>query len=119
MAANDEFPRGEVLSSGVVTNGTAAAITFPAIPGISWVLTQVDAAWLVTTAYTGSLFFNIAANGIGLDMDGTPEPHAIGDGGRLSFSGEIPFPPDTAVQVGFTSGNGVGNQLITATAYPV
>src|SRR5215472_10620233 len=41
MAADDELPRGLTLTATVT--GTAAAVTFPAAPGISWVLTHVDA----------------------------------------------------------------------------
>ena len=40
MAANDEFPRGETLQTYVV--GSTASIIFPAITGISWVLTDFE-----------------------------------------------------------------------------
>lgn len=116
MGANDEFPRGLALTSG---RAAFAGVTFPAVSGISWVLTEVEAAWLVTTAYAGDLYFTIAVNGSELDMNGSPEPHAVGDGGRLSWSGSLAFPPGIAVNPSFESGNGVGYQILTAKAYPI
>lgn len=115
MAASDDFQR-EVFQSSGITSGIAQ-VTFPACLGISWVLTQVNGAWVVTVAYTGALYFEIAVNGEILDQGGTPEPHAIGDGAKLSFDGKIEFPLNTAVTVGFTSANGVGNEVVTASAY--
>lgn len=38
MAANDELPRGWVQS----ISNTGPSITYPAVPGITWVLTHAD-----------------------------------------------------------------------------
>jgi hypothetical protein len=117
MAANDELPTGLDLSSGLVTNGTAAEVVYPASPKIAWTLTAVSAAWSTTVTYGSPLQFTITVNGEVLDLSSTPTP-SVGTQGNLSWTGQLEFPPNTAVTVSFGQGNGVGDEIITASAYP-
>lgn len=119
MAANDEFPRGLTQTSAPAF-GAVASVTFPAVPGISWVLTNVDATVysnVASTGYAEDAAINGAPVSIMVISNGSPAPS---DGSLSpSFKGPQAFPPGTAVTVAL-SGNAPGYaQILQATAYPI
>lgn len=119
MSADDELPRGWTQ----VTNATNAAvtITYPAIPGIAWTLTEIAGRWWCNSAYGAAAVFQVQVNGVTYDVDAAPGAIAVGQGGSLSWSGQETFPTNTAVTIILP----VAQQAIdftfsiTASAYPI
>lgn len=114
MAANDEFPRGCNQVSGLAVN-TAAGITYPAIPGISWVLTELDGSAYWDGAGNSNVTCDIAVNGVQYAVASEPSGPDF-TGVTASWSGQVIFPPNTALTItwGTTS-----YQTLTASAYAV
>ena len=114
MAADDEFPRGLTLTNN--SAGGDASVTFPAVPGIAWVITA--ASLFFQTVGAASISADLTINGTKYGpaaIDNTANTVA-----EVSFPGDkLAFPPDTAVTV--TSDAGVAGiyQTIVATAYPI
>jgi hypothetical protein len=115
MAADDDFPRGVLLSES--TAGANASVTFPATPGITWVLTSAAASGGSGYAGTFSAALQVGAvvladtNGdaanageatFDIDWDGQYSPVAVG--GALTV---------TVTQTGSLNVN------LIASAYPV
>jgi len=119
MAANDELPRGLTLQDSNTAGTSGATVTFPAVSGVSWVLTNIQAEavsgtngnydLLVTTSLgtsgpEGSLAFTVSNS----EID-TPD---------YSWEGQVAAPLDTALTVSITSvGNCAG--FLTVTANPI
>jgi hypothetical protein len=120
MPANDEFPRGLTLKNQPAAGGQAS-ITFPAIPGIQWILTEVN----VSSIVVGGL-----GNNIGLTCDvsaiqtlfflaapvSTPA-WTLGPGG--SWTGKIAPPVGQGLIVEISGGVPNWGAFLEATAYPV
>lgn len=119
MAANDDFPRAQTLSADPGTNAQAV-ITFPASPGIEWVVEEIDwAAYATgeTIAQSGNII--VITNQLTLEVG---KFFVIATGGLQmnpgSWSGQIPGGVGNSLVVAFSGGISGGNEFITANAYP-
>lgn len=116
MAASDELPRG--LTLNVSTVGTNAVVTFPATPGVSWVLTEVHAiVFLTTTIGAGQVVTTTLPSGTGpLGVVGCASSGA-GTTIEYDWSGEAAQAPGTALTVTLPIAAGMEG-FLTATAFP-
>ena len=118
MAANDEFPRGLALTQTPATS-SGASISYPATPGIAWILTD-----LAASMYTGGGIANgatgIAVNGV--TIGGTVMSLDNSAGGNASsgasWSGKLAGAVGAALTI-TTVGVVNAAQFLTASAYPV
>lgn len=117
MAANDEFPRG--LTQGTPSaSASGESIVFPATPGISWVLTEIDVETLVTGAVSGGFHFNVLVNGAQYSWVGA-DPTVNNTVMSYTWTGNSPFPADTEVVVLIDNSAPGVYVTMKATAYPV
>lgn len=93
MSANDDFPRGWLLSTGLVSAGSIPGITIPAMPGISHVLTFVEATLYQGTGNT-TAFAPLVETGTGV-VFGILASGAAGAVGRdvMSMQGNLFMSP--------------------------
>ena len=91
MAANDEFPRGWVASSGVASGPATLSLTIPASPGIGHILTNADVT--IASIVAQFVFFEVLvtdANGnVQLILPLTISAAATGEASG-SWTGKIP-----------------------------
>jgi hypothetical protein len=120
MAADDELPRGWTQNS-LYNNGGNDFITYPAIPGISWVLTQIDAN--ISVYPGGALPFGplVLVNGVfygalGISIENN-NPYQ-NDEWQYN-GGPIAFPVGEAVTISYNATSGDWLMSLIATAYPV
>lgn len=114
MPASGELPRGVSLTANVLSGNST--VTFPAIPGIAWVLTSAHAAG--NSGYTGAYSVALVVNGATLDSFSGEAAVASQAQANAQFDGEIPFPMNTAVTV-TASQTGTLNTVLVARAYPI
>ncbi len=118
MSAADDFPRGAFLSSGGVA-GAAASVTFPALPGIAWTLTQANGVVYQTATMAGGPYsVELLANAVDLGSLTIPTSAVQGDNADISWSGQLAFPINTAVIVAFSVNTTGYTQDVNASAYP-
>lgn len=115
MAANDELPRGWTQQAGQ-SSGASETITFPAIPGIAWVLTAAQAVG--NSGYTGVYSLQLEINGVVYDVASGNAQNSVDALANVSWSGQLAFPVDTAVAVSAVESGGL-NVAMSAAAYPV
>lgn len=122
-AAADEFPRGLTLwaEPGL---GNQALLTFPAIPGVSWILSDVDAV-AVSQDATFSHIINVQAYFMGgapvlLNTTVSLSQAAAGDlvQTEWTWSGKQGGVMNSQLFVGFNTAVGNVAQSVLATAYP-
>jgi hypothetical protein len=119
MAANDELPRG--WTQQVQSNGGTASVTYPAIAGIAWKLTAIQAQLESATAanYVTGIVTSLGANGpqglivLGILAGGTV---AISE---YDWSGGALGPVGAALTIAFTAGSANLIEQLTTTAVPV
>lgn len=120
MAAADELPRGVTLGSNPGVNGQAS-VTFPAIPGLAWVLTAVNwYAWALGETLNQQAVVEVLSGSNTLVLDSAiliPDTNLQKDSG--SWQGQYPGPASNALEVAFSSGLSGGSEILTATAYPI
>jgi|SRR5215469_16087329 len=120
MAANDEFPRGLPQAVSEPTN-VQAVLTWPASPGIAWVLTEMSASadaigetlneQTTITASAGAGSLPLARIGLAVDTNQQQND--------ASWSGQWVGPPGAALTVQFSTGFSGAQQFLSASAYPV
>lgn len=116
MAADDELPRGLHLSSQ--TSGVAPSVTFPATPGISWVLTHADLTNCELTGVASLAFLQI--NGVNVAMSVTDPATSPSVGATATYDEPQAFPVNTAVTVTSSTGGDANSRLVlNASAYPI
>lgn len=114
MAADDELQRGWYQTAQAGSTNEPS-ITFPAIPGIGWVLTHID---FVLWGAAGATAEIVLVNGGQLPAVAGDDGGA-GATGVASWDGQISYPQNTAVVV---QGSGAGANRFAnlgARAYPV
>lgn len=124
MAADDEFPRGLVQSGGSVASA-ALTITFPATPGIAWVLTHVDYSLLFGAGTVGPtnidqlVVTSLTTSGPQFFVGGT-QPTNEYFSAEDSWDGQAAAPAGSAltVSVGALPG-ATASHLLVAHAYPI
>lgn len=127
MPANDELPRG--VHQSFVNGSGLAAVQFGAVPGISWVITDL-AAKIATTAAPVITVANMQVDDsisggvpfISLMVLGIPVANQwVSD--EVTWSGKIVGNPGAAltVLIGLYSGTGVASywSSVAAFAYPL
>lgn len=123
MAANDEIPRGLVLSASA--NPGQASVTFPAVSGIAWRLTAVQCTVVALATLSSGLFFLVNATDSGGDTLIGTQPCPLESGApagaqsQFLWSGAVQGKVGASVTVGFTNNNVQGAQYVVATAEPV
>ena len=109
MAANDEFPRGWLLSNAQLQSGTAANCQVPAAPGISHVLTAINAELY---SFTGAAAFSpnvtiTSPNTLGgvpvQYLLNNPPPAGSDAISQWSWTGKIAIPAGLALIVAFNA----------------
>lgn len=100
MAANDEFPRGVVLSVATVAT-QIPTITLPGWPSIAWVLTEVDAEIVTLTGFAGP-FTCAVADTVNSYEFGLLSVNSVGAKDTLSWTGNHLYQAGVAVPVQFT-----------------
>lgn len=121
MSADDDFPRGFTQTTGIII--TAPTITFPAVPGIAWVLTDIEALGYEYQSGTGGLgsvvttsLNNSGPTGLVAIPSGSPIP--VGSNGEWSWHGKAPGPVGVALTITMAVAPNY-EVCLTATAYPV
>ncbi len=115
MAADDELPRGWTqFASGTAAN---AVVTFPAIPGISWVVTSVKCA--ASSGYAGGYFLNVQDQNADVFGEDGGNAGAAGEAiASMEWDGQNPYPISTAVTITAYE-TGSLNTNLNVTAYPI
>lgn len=119
MAANDDFQRGVTLSSSSPSGPSGNTITFPATPGIAWVLTDINAVCDsgIASAYNMPISTSLGTNGPQGTISFTVATGAI-ESGQWSWSGRVAAVVGAALSISIASvANAAG--YLTATAYPI
>lgn len=116
MAANDEFPRGPTLSNQ--SSGGQASVTFPAVPGLSWVLTDIDA--IAASGSTGNYAFSVVTSiapsaPIGFVSFGVGS--AVQSSDEWTWSGQLCAPIGELLIVEFSAASAVVVQTLNVSAY--
>jgi len=121
VAASDEFPRGMWLM-GQVVEGVQCVVTFPSLPGIAWVLTDImaDAVAYPTVSTHQHI---VAANG-SVPIVGVITFNAQADAGvskdSWSWTGQVFYTVNQPVQVSFDAVCPPGcEQHLNCHAYPI
>lgn len=124
MAASDELPRGWNQVASRIGAGSAVTITFPATPGISWVLTAAALTFAMTVGSSQDVTAWIdLSSGLTIPkLVYLEDWFANGVTGSMTgdWSGPIAGPAGGALTLtvnGSQAGN--GNVQMTATAYPI
>jgi hypothetical protein len=113
LAANDDLPRGwqQFANAGSTIEPT---ITYPAVPGVAWVLTHVDAAIWGTAAADVEI---VTVNGTQIPL--VLGAAAAGDTASGSWDGKLGFPPGAAVVVALSGAGANRFANLGASAYPI
>jgi hypothetical protein len=124
VAAADEFPRGLWLQSSVNGSGTAS-VTFPAAPGVAWVLTDIDALTVngSTVPVAWAIFTNIGP-GPGVPEGVVSAAAAVAGQSapkdEWSWSGQVQQTLGAAVTVNFNApATASTQQFLNVRAYPI
>lgn len=117
MAANDEFPRGIEIPSAVVGGG-GNSVSFPATPGIAWILTGITIDMLVAAAVS-AFHFNIYVNGQQWGWMGSDSTDTGGGTNEYTWTGAKSFPENTVVNISLDNSTANVFTLIKATAEPI
>lgn len=117
MTANDELPRGLNLSEQAAS-GAVPSVTFPATPGISWVLTHADLTNCEITGVSSIAFLEI--NGVSVGMSVTDSSTSPSTGATATWDGHMAFPVGNAVTVSSSTGGDANARLtLNASAFPI
>ena len=111
MAANDELPRGLILATGP---SSLASVTFPAVTGIAWVLTAINAL-IGESGAPGTTAVSISVNGT---WYGAIWLNAANQG-DFQWSGQVAFAAGAAVVVQFNAAIAGWTELLVVSAYPI
>jgi hypothetical protein len=118
VAANDELPRGVTLSASSGAS-SGVTVTFPASPGISWVLTDIDVICWSGSGSPGHYLMGISTS------LGTPVAQIAVDNntgtavtGEWTWSGKVAGALGAALTVTITNVANVASDL-TCQAYPI
>jgi hypothetical protein len=115
MAATDEFPRGTLQQNSSAVN-TIASITLPAIPGVAWVLTEIEAA---AVAFGGAVGIVPAIFVNGATIGHVPADLQNNQGGTFSWSGPLTLSIGQAVTVQFSGTAPNCYEDLAVAAYPI
>jgi len=118
MPASDEFPRG--LSLAGQASNAALSLTFPAIPGISWVLTDIDLSVTSTNTTTEIMCSATDQASRPYITFGVSEATSTSYGtGAGSWAGKVCYPLGSAVTISIGGIAANVLQTLHATAYPI
>jgi hypothetical protein len=121
MAADDELPRGWVQSSQPAEN-VQAAVLYPAVPGITWVVTAVNWSTVADNeTITGQASIGIYPNNslAVLCGDATLDVDTNWQTAAGSWSGLAAFGIGVPVYVQYSGGLSGAFERINASAYPI
>lgn len=119
MTANADFPRGLWLTTQQVTGGSIASVTFPALPGLSWVLSEIHAIASTSVATSYSSLVTVTSGYI-VGVIVLNSPAAGGAQAAWDWVGKITYPTNTAVAVEInTATNANMSAFLSAAAYPI
>lgn len=119
MAASEEFPRGMWLVDNRGDGPNAASVTFPASPGIAWVLAQIDAILWVNSAgtFTSNVLTNLP-NALPITFMGGPASAL--QSFEWTWSGQIATPNGAALTVSFSAPTITGvTEILNVYAFPI
>lgn len=117
MAADDEFPRG--LSQSVGLTSGQVSLTYPATPGIAWVLDSWEIFAIVVLAASG--LWTVTATAVGQTLsDMAVNLGTLGDSITDSGTSEIAAAVgNSLVLQGSAAGNNDVQIAMRAHAYPI
>lgn len=119
MPANEELPRGLALTAEALAGPSGITVTYPAIPGIAWVLTAIDAIAYSGSGSPGHYFLDVTTS------MGTPAGKIVVENnagvnaeGEYTWSGQAVSPVGAALTITISNVANVGS-ILNCNAYPV